>query len=99
MMAHSDIAVATIFAGSGALFGWGYFATLRRTARYLCAGGRALCVSALTIGRLVAAAVFLWLAARAGAWPLLTALFGFLAARWVAVHAVRAEGHIRESSP
>ena len=66
-------------------FGLGYFLVLRRSVTLLLSPqGRALGV-ALTIGRLAAAALLLWLAARLGAVALLSVWGGFLAARLIAL--------------
>ena len=66
-------------------FGLGYFVVLRRSVTLLLSPqGRALGV-ALTIGRLAAAVLLLWLAAKLGAVALLSVLGGFLAARLIAL--------------
>lgn len=88
-MSASAFALAAAFAVAGLGFGGAYFAALRRTAELLAASGARLLPAALTLGRLAVAIVFLGCAARVGALPLLTALAGFLAARALALRAVR----------
>lgn len=92
-MSASAFALAAAFAVAGLGFGGAYFAALRRTAELLAASGAGsgarLLPAALTLGRLAVAIVFLGCAARVGALPLLTALAGFLAARALALRAVR----------
>jgi hypothetical protein len=81
------LALPTAFAG--AAFGLVYFAALDRTAVLLATGRGWLGPSILTLGRIAAATILLALIARLGAAPLLAAFLGFLAARAVALRAVR----------
>ena len=69
-----------------------YFAALRRTVRLLASGKSWLGALALSLGRFGSAAIVLLFLARLGAAPLLAALLGFLAARAVALRAVRRAG-------
>lgn len=88
-MTASGLALAALFAAAGLAFGGAYFAALRRTADLLAGGGPRFWPAAWTLGRLAAAIIFLGIAAKAGALPLLTALAGFLLARAPALRAVR----------
>jgi hypothetical protein len=83
----AGLALAMAFAGFA--FGLVYFVALHRTVALFSAGGGWLGPSALTLGRIVAITIVLALAARLGAAALLATFFGFLAARAVALHAVR----------
>jgi F1-F0 ATPase (N-ATPase) AtpR subunit len=83
----SVLAVSACAAGFAV--GLAYFAALKRTVKLFGSGGGRLMAAALIIGRLAGMAVFLGLAAMLGAVPLLSAFLGFLAARAVAVRAVR----------
>lgn len=74
---------AAAFAGFA--FGGAYFVALRRTVSLFATGGGWLQLSALTLGRLLATAIFFTFAARLGAVLLLAAFLGFLLARTVAV--------------
>lgn len=87
----SSAALALAMACAGFAFGLVYFAALRRTAALFAAGGGWLGPSVLTIGRVGAATILLTLAARLGATPLLATFLGFLAARAIALHAVRSD--------
>jgi hypothetical protein len=70
---------------AGLVAGLAYFALLRRTvALFSVPGGRRRALL-LTAVRMAAAVLLLWLAARQGAFPLLAALGGFLAARVIAL--------------
>jgi F1-F0 ATPase (N-ATPase) AtpR subunit len=90
MTATSSLfALATAWALGGFLFGLGYFIALRWTVDVLVGGQRRLLPVALTLGRLAAAILFLGLAARFGALPLLIAFVGFLLARALALRAAR----------
>ena len=74
---------------SGLAFGYAYFAVLRRTVD-LCTAGRGLLIPLiLTVGRLATAILFLGVAARIGALPLLLAFLGFLVARRFALLTAR----------
>jgi hypothetical protein len=88
-MTASAFAIAAAFAVAGLAFGSAYFAALRRTTELLAGSGAWLWPAVWTLGRLLAAIVFLAFAAKLGALPLLTALAGFLAARALALRAVR----------
>lgn len=66
---------------AGFFFGIAYFVAMRRTVSLFAAGGGWRELSALTLGRLVAIAVFFTFVARLGAAPLLAAFLGFLLAR------------------
>jgi F1F0 ATPase subunit 2 len=73
----------------GSVFGFAYFAALRRTVdRYATAGGWTI-AAALTLTRIVVAAGFFAVAAGFGAISLLAALLGFLIARDLAVRAAK----------
>ena len=85
----SLFALSTVSALGGLLFGLGYFIALRRTVEVFVGGRGRLLPAALTLGRLAAAILFLGLAARFGALPLLTALLGFLLARALVLRAAR----------
>ena len=77
----------TFFAGFA--LGFGYFAVLRRTVDLYVAGNDRLVPAILTLGRLAAAILFLVIAARSGAQPLVASFMGFLLARGLALRAVR----------
>jgi hypothetical protein len=78
-----------LFGGLGLGLGLAHFHGLRRdTRRYLARGVRAEIVAGHAARLLATAAVFL-LVARSGVVPLLAALLGFIAARFVAVAAAR----------
>jgi len=79
---------ATAFLG-GLAFGCAYFAVLRRTVDFYTAGRGLLVPALLTVGRLATAILFLAVAARVGALPLLLAFLGFLVARMLALFAAR----------
>ncbi|HUZ74187.1 MAG TPA: ATP synthase subunit I [Stellaceae bacterium] len=91
-MTHAMLALGSAMAVAGFLFGLGYFATLQRTVGLFVSRHSLLGPAALTLGRIAAAAVFLTLAAKLGALPLLAAFLGFLVARAYALRAVRREG-------
>ena len=84
-----ELLLAAAAAGAGIVFGRWYFALLRRTVSLYGTGGGNLAPSALTLGRLACAVVFLGLAARVGALALLGAFGGFLLARELAVRVSR----------
>jgi F1-F0 ATPase (N-ATPase) AtpR subunit len=65
----------------GLAFGCAYFAVLRRTVDLYTAGRGLLVPALLTAGRLATAILFLGVAAKIGALPLLLAFLGFLVAR------------------
>lgn len=84
-----DLRLAVLFSAGGLAFGWGYFAALRRGIDAYAAQ-RAVFKSLLwMLARLAAAALFFACAVRWGAWPLVAAFLGFLAARQIAVRAAR----------
>jgi hypothetical protein len=85
----STLGLAAAMAVAGLVFGLGYFAALRRTVSLYEAGQGVGGAVALTLLRVAAAAVFLMLAARLGALPLLTGFLGFLLARLLALRAAR----------
>jgi hypothetical protein len=70
---------------AGFAFGLLYFAAMRRTALFLAMRRGWLVPAGLTVGRMLAAAGFLVLAAKLGAAPLLAAFIGILLARAVAL--------------
>ena len=80
--------LAALAGAAGFAFGLAYFAMLRRNIAVFLGGG-GLAAAGLTVTRLAAAAAVFALAARLGALPLLGALLGFLAARFVALRAGR----------
>lgn len=83
--------LAAAMALAGLAFGLLYFAAMHRTAALFVTGSGWLRPSALTLGRIAAATVFMALAARLGTTPLLAAFSGFLVARAIALHVVRSE--------
>ena len=78
--------LAAAWAVGGLLLGAAYFAALWRTSGLLFAGGGRAMPAILTLGRFAAAVLVLAAATRCGAMPLLTAFFGFLIARGIALH-------------
>ena len=88
-LATLSVTAAVACAGLG--FGFAYFALVRKTALlFVAPQGRAVAFG-LTLGRMAAAALLLWLAARLGALPLLGGLAGFLVARYAALRRHRKE--------
>jgi hypothetical protein len=81
--------LAAALAAAGFVVGLAYFAALRRTTAALAGSGGWRTPAALTVGRVAAALVFLFVAAKLGAVALLAAFAGFLAARAAALRAVR----------
>jgi hypothetical protein len=81
--------ITPLFAVAGMAFGRAYFATLRRGVAAYAAGGAVRGCVGWLLARLIAAALFFAFAVHWGAWPLLAAFLGFLAARWIAVRAAR----------
>jgi len=77
---------------AGLAFGFIYFAALRRSVNLFVGGKGWLGPLALTVGRIGAAAGFLFVAAKLGAAPLLAAFIGFLMARAVALRGERRLG-------
>jgi hypothetical protein len=88
----STPALALAGALTGLAGGLVYFAALRRTVTLLASGKSWLGALALSLGRLGAAAIVLLLLSKLGSGPLLAALLGFLAARAIALRAVRRAG-------
>ncbi len=88
---NGSVAFAALAAWTtgGLLLGAAYFAALRWTVDLFSAGSGRAMPAALTLGRLAGAAVFLAVAARFGALPLLGAFVGFLVARSVALRFTR----------
>ena len=74
---------------AGLIFGLVYFAALRRTVALFAEGRSRFSPLALTLGRVVAALIFLGVAAHLGAASLLAAFIGFLLARTIALRAER----------
>ena len=74
---------------AGFVFGLCYFAAVERTALLLAARKGLLGPISLTLGRVAAATLFLALAAQFGDASLLSAFFGFLLARMVALRKSR----------
>jgi hypothetical protein len=82
------LAAATALLG-GLAFGCAYFAVLRRTVDLYAAGHGLLVAALLTVGRFATAILFLGVAARIGALPLLLAFLGFLVGRTFALFTAR----------
>lgn len=70
---------------AGLVFGLGYFYVLKRSVILLLQPGNRSLGVALTLGRLILAALLLWQAAQVGAVALLSGLAGFVAARFIAL--------------
>jgi len=70
---------------AGLLFGLGYFYVLKRSVTLLLQPGNRGLGVALSLGRLILAALLLWQAAQFGAATLLSGLAGFVAARVIAL--------------
>jgi hypothetical protein len=85
----SLVALAAAWTAGGLAFGLVYFAALRRTVDIYGVGQGRLVPAALTVGRFVAAIVFLGFSVRFGALPLLAAFLGFLMARLAALRTSR----------
>lgn len=83
--------LAAAMAIAGLAFGLVYFAAMHKTAALFVAGTGWLRPSALTLGRIGAATMFLSLTATLGATPLLAAFCGFLLARAIALRVVRSD--------
>lgn len=83
----APVALAAVFAGTA--FGLLYFTALRRTSVLLAGNGGWTGALGFTLARIGGVVLFLGLAARFGAVPLLAAFTGFLAARAIALRAVR----------
>ena len=84
--------LAAIMAVAGLAFGAIYFAALKRGVTLFVSGRGWRAPLALMLLRLGAAILFLVLAAKLGAAPLLAAFLGLLAARVLAVRAARKAG-------
>lgn len=89
-LAHPSI--AALLALAGVLVGMAYFAALRRFATLMVTGSGWRGPVALTLARFAGAGLFLYLAARLGAAPLLAALAGFLVARALSLRLERGRG-------
>lgn len=87
LFAHPEFAAIAAFAGLA--FGLLYFAVLRCSVLLLVDRRGWLGPLALTLGRIAAATLLLFLAARLGAVSLLAAFAGFLMARTIALRARR----------
>jgi hypothetical protein len=81
--------LALAMASTGFALGLVYFVALRKSVALFVRGTCWWGASALTIGRVGAAIVFLTLAAKLGAATLLAAFAGFLLARSVALRSAR----------
>jgi hypothetical protein len=86
------IAAPTVAFLAGLAFGFAYFAVLRRTVDLYAAGHGLFVPAVLTLGRFATAILFLGIAARIGALPLLSAFVGFLVARTFALLFVQRAG-------
>ena len=82
--------VSFLFAAAfaGVVVGLVHFAALWRSIE-LYSAGRGQLAAALTLGRIAGTIVFLGLAARFGALPLLSSFLGFLLARTLALRVAR----------
>ena len=88
-MTPMNLLAVALFGAFGLALGLAHFHGLRGdTRRYLAHGVRAGAVAA-HVARVLASAAALVIVARSGAGPLLAALAGFLAARFVAVARAR----------
>jgi hypothetical protein len=89
----STLIPAVIMGPAGTAFGLAYFTALRRTVGlYRGNNDGALAPVAFTLGRIAGAVIFLALAARLGAEPLIGAFLGFLVARAIALRLARRGG-------
>jgi len=95
-MTHNALTIdpepTILMAVAGLAFGFGYFASLKRSVTMFVGGKGWLGPLALTLGRIGAAVGFLFVAAKLGAAPLLAAFIGFLMARALALRAERRAG-------
>ncbi len=89
-LTHPEL--TALMALAGVLAGMLYFAALRRCSVLLVSGAGWLAPLALTLGRIGGAVLFLLLAARLGAAPLLAALAGILVARALSLRLERSTG-------
>ena len=87
---HPELTVMMAFAGL--VFGLTYFAVMKRTVALFVRSDGWVQPLALTLARIGAVVVFLFLAAKLGAAPLLAAFIGFLIARTLALRAERRAG-------
>jgi N-ATPase, AtpR subunit len=87
---HSELTF--ILALAGFALGLAYFVALKRSVALFVGGKGWFRPLALTLGRVGAAAGFLFVAAKLGAAPLLAAFIGFLTARALALRAERRAG-------
>jgi hypothetical protein len=90
VVSQSELIV--LAAAAGLMFGLLYFAALKRSVTLFVGSDGWLGPLALTLGRVGAAAGFLFVAAKLGAAPLLTAFLGFLMARAGVLRAERRAG-------
>jgi hypothetical protein len=90
LMTHPELTLMMAF--TGLLLGLIYFATLKRSVNLFVGGKGWFGPLALTLGRIGAAAAFLFVAAKLGAAPLLAAFIGFLIARVLALRAEKRSG-------
>jgi len=88
----TDAALAILMALAGLALGLVYFASLKRSVTLFVGGKNWLAPLMLTLGRIGAAVALLYVAAKLGAAPLLTAFIGFLIARALALRAERRTG-------
>ncbi|MCZ4331153.1 ATP synthase subunit I [Castellaniella denitrificans] len=91
-MLSAHLESTALMALAGLLFGLLYFAALKRSVALLVDGKGWFVPLALTLGRLGAAVVFLLIAAKLGAVPLLGGFAGFLMARALVLRAQRRRG-------
>jgi N-ATPase, AtpR subunit len=85
---HAALILVTVaMASAGFTFGLLYFAALRRTATLIATRRGWFDPMVLTLGRIGAAVIFLALAAKLGAAPLLVSFTGLLLARGMALRA------------
>lgn len=78
------LSVPACFCG-GLGLGYLYFRALRLGADLIVRGGRPLFALGLRLGRLALLGAGFYLAVQAGAWPLMAALGGVLAAKWISL--------------
>lgn len=91
-MSGLDVIYGCLYGGAGAVLGVAYFLLLARTVHLHASQGASGLVIPLYFGRLAAAVVAFWLIAQQGALPLLSALAGFMIARFGVQHWVRIRG-------
>lgn len=82
----STMILAAAMAGAGFLFSLGYFRLMQQSVARFAAGRGWRVPAALTLGRIIAVALFLAAAAKLGAPALIAAFAGFLAARAIFLH-------------